>query len=65
MPLYRRESEEHIKRLGVIDLLLIFAYEGNEYRLIATTKNRIGYSTKGNSAIGNLLFYQVHSRPNR
>ena len=27
----------------VIDLLPIFAYEGNEYRLIATKKNRIGY----------------------
>ena len=27
----------------VIDLLPIFSYEGNEYRLIATKKNRIGY----------------------
>ena len=27
----------------VIDLLPILAYEGNEYRLIATKKNRIGY----------------------
>ena len=28
---------------GVIDFLPISAYEGNEYRLIATKKNRIGY----------------------
>ena len=35
------KSEGHIKR--VFDLLPIFAYEGNEYRLIATKENRIGY----------------------
>ena len=35
---FRRE-----KRKRVIDFLPISVYEGNEYRLIATKKNRIGY----------------------
>ena len=35
------KSKGHTK--AVIDLLPIFAYEGNEYRLITTKKNRIGY----------------------